>query len=230
MPIRAVTLDAYGTLFDLDAVMRPACERLLGEQGIDARAESLMREWTGDFFALLERYSVRAAPGFRTVREITAEALESSFERLGVSGDVTRGVNAWFETVLAAPLYPEVREAVAALAGRYRLAVVSDADDAVLMPAWRSAGLPVDIVLTSERARGYKIDPGGAIFRCAFEALGVEPGETAHVGDSRSDVVGATRAGATAVWLCRDGRRWDDGRAEPAFVARDLAEVVRLLE
>ncbi len=86
-----------------------------------------------------------------------------------------------------------------------------------------------ELVFTSSSARAYKIAPGGELFRRAFEALGVAPAEVAHVGDSASDVVGAVRAGARAVWLSRKGRDWTDPRAEPAFVARDLLEAAENL-
>jgi 2-haloalkanoic acid dehalogenase type II len=225
--VTAVTLDAYGTLFDLDAMMVPACRCLLDEQGIAADACALQRVWTERFFLLLELAESDGTP-FRTVRELTHEALVAAFAELGLDGDVPRGVECWFEHVRRAPLYPEAREAVRLLAGRCRLAVVSDADDDVLMPAWEAAGLPVELVFTSERSRSYKISPEGRVFREAFAGLGVEPHEVVHVGDSRSDVVGARRAGATPLWLARDGRPWQHGGAPP-MVARDLDEAAGII-
>ncbi len=230
MPIRAVTLDAYGTIFDLESVQPAACEMLLSEQGMDADPCALEREWTRSFFALLECYGGEGAREFRTIRDLTAESLAATFERLGVAGDVPRGVECWFEHVRRAPVYPEAPGAIGALARRYALAVVSDADDDVLMPAWKRAGLPVELVFTSESERAYKIEPGSRVFERAFAALGARPGEVAHVGDSRSDVLGALRAGAKAVWLSRDGREWTDATAKPTLVARDLAEAARLID
>ena len=92
-------------------------------------------------------------------------------------------------------------------------------------PLIRKGGL----VFTSSSLRSYKLSPEGLLFRRAFEALGVEPEEVAHVGDMPTDVIGAAAAGAQAVWLSRSGRAWSDGRAEPTFVARDLAEAAEML-
>ena len=50
----------------------------------------------------------------------------------------------------------------------------------------------------------------------AAEALGVEPGDAWHVGDSLSaDVAGANAAGLGAVWLNRDGLVRRGGDPEP---------------
>ena len=242
VPIRAVTLDAYGTLLDLDSQAVPAVRAIVDEQGLGVPPVELARAWTESFFALLHSYGADEPVPFRTIRELTTESLDEVFEGFHVTGDVGRGVEVWFDHVRAAPPYPEVRAAVEALAGRYRLAVVSDADDCFLLPALERARLPIEIVETSEAACCYKIAPGGSLFQRAFAALSVEPGEVAHVGDSASDVVGATRAGARAVWLARSGALEDTrascgdlgigeaGRpAEPVMIVRDLAEAAERL-
>ncbi len=208
--------------------MIPAVAEFIAAQGLAVAPESLSRVWTEKFFLLLDDCG-EGRSRFRTIRDITTEALEGTFAKLATPGDVAGGVDVWFEHVKRAPLYPEVREAVERLAERFELAIVSDTDDDVFAPALRRANLPVELVFTSSSARAYKIAPGGELFRRAFEALGVAPAEVAHVGDSASDVVGAVRAGARAVWLSRKGQDWTDPRAEPAFVARDLLEAADML-
>ncbi len=240
--IRAVTLDAYGTLLDLDSQAVPAVRAIVDEQGLGVPPEEVARAWSESFFELLHSYGADEPVPFRTIRELTTESLDEVFKSFHVAGDVERGVEVWFDHVRAAPPYPEGRAAVEALAGRFRLAVVSDADDGFLLPALERARLPIEIVETSEAACCYKIAREGTLFRRAFEALGVEPGEVAHVGDSASDVVGAARAGARAVLLARSGAL-EDARAsfadfgigeaarpaEPLMIARDLAEAAERL-
>ena len=232
-----MTLDAYGTLFDLDAVMLPAVESVVGRLGLALDAKCVADTWTRRFHALHRSCALAGASGFRTVRDITEQTLGEALDEAGASGDVGRdlsdcvraGASVWFEHVIEAPLYPEVREAVDRLASRFRLAVISDTDDDYFVPAWGLSDLPVRLVFTSQGARNYKLSPEGLIFQRAFTALGVEPGEVAHVGDAVSDVVGARAAGAQAVWLSRDGREWSDDQAEPTFIARDLAEAAAWL-
>ena len=229
--VRAVTLDAYGTLFDLDARAREALEEIVAGHGLGVAPLELGARWTEEFFGLLHSYGQsQPSPRFRTIRELTAESLRSV---LGPSApkesDVEAAVELWFGHVRRAELYAEARAAVGALAeAGMPLAIVSDADRDIIDPVLERSALPVDIVITSEDERSYKIDPRGTLFERAFEALGVRPGEVAHVGDSRSDVVGAARAGAWTVWVCRDGAEpfWA-GRAD--IVARDLMEAARAL-
>ncbi|MHC5055993.1 MAG: HAD family hydrolase [Planctomycetota bacterium] len=228
-PLRAVTLDAYGTLFDLDSTIDRSLETIIEEQRLAADPRELGGAWTRRFFAMLYAYGHDGGRPFRTIRELTAESLAGALAEFGLAADVERGVETWFEHVRSSPLFPEVREAVEVLASRFRVAIVSDADDDILAPSLERAGLPVELVFTSEGERSYKIDPSTTIFSKAFEALGVPPGEAAHVGDSTADVVGACRAGARAVWLSRDGREWADPRAEPHVTARDLLEAARAL-
>ncbi len=227
-PLRAVTLDAYGTLFDLDATMDRSLKAIVEGQQLPTDPSALGEAWTRRFFEMLYAYDDGAC-AFKTIRELTVESLVGAFEELGLAGDIERGVEIWFDHVRASPLFPEVREAVEVLAARFRVAIVSDADDDILAPSLEEAGLPVELVFTSEAERSYKIDPATTLFAKAFEALDVPPDEVAHVGDSAADVVGACRAGAQAIWLSRDGRQWSDHRACPHVTTRDLLEAARTL-
>jgi 2-haloacid dehalogenase len=222
-----VTLDAYGTLFDLESMTEPAVRNVLAEQGIDLEPGEVIPAWTARFFRLLEEAALER--GFRTNRELSTEALRGAFSEFGVSGDAAAAVDRWFEIARGVRLFPEARRAVEALSRRFPLALVSDTDDDVFLPAWRRAALPIERVFTSESRRAYKLGPGGGLLARAFEALGVGAEEAAHVGDTHFDVVAAARAGACPIWVCRDGREWRDGRARPALVCRDLLDAAERL-
>ncbi len=72
--------------------------------------------------------------------------------------------------------------------------------------------------------------PDAAIFRHALEALGVEPHEALHVGDSlSSDVAGANSAGLTSVWLNRIGAQRRAGDPTPQHEIESLRELLKLL-
>jgi len=227
--VRAVTLDAYGTLFDLDSTIDRSLEAIVADQGLAADPRALGNAWTRRFFEMLYAYDSGDGCAFRTIRELTTDSLVEAFGEFGIEGDVERGVETWFERVRSAPLFPEAREAVDILKTRFRVAIVSDADDDILAPSLERAGLGVELVFTSEADRSYKIDPATTLFAKAFEELGVAPEEAAHVGDSTADVVGACRSGARAVWLSRNGREWTDERACPHVTAPDLLQAARAL-
>ncbi len=228
-----MTLDAFGTLFDLETVMLPAVESIISALGLPLDAGPLARTWTRRFHALHQSCALGGRDAFRTIRDVTEETLGRSLREFDTTGDVVCGTGIWFDHVISAPLYPEVRGAVERLASRFRLAVISDTDDDYFIPAWERCGLSpmlsTEFVFTSDSSRSYKLSPDGELFRRAFEALGVEPGCVAHIGDMPTDVIGAAAAGAKGVWLSREGLPWTDDRAEPTFIARDLAEAAERL-
>lgn len=76
--------------------------------------------------------------------------------------------------------------------------------------------------------------PDAAIFAHACAVFGVEPGETAYIGDRlATDALGASAAGLLGVWLDRAGgaarEQLDAARAAGVLVIRSLAEVPPLI-
>jgi FMN phosphatase YigB (HAD superfamily) len=83
-------------------------------------------------------------------------------------------------------------------------------------------------VASSESAQVYK--PALAAFEYLFEGLGVDPAKTWYVGDQLfDDVLGGYRAGATTVWINRNGDEIDR-EPEPDIEITDLRELSTVLE
>jgi len=104
---------------------------------------------------------------------------------------------------------PEVTRTLDALRGRFRLAVVSNANGTV-KDKLRRVGLAdyFDVILDSHEEGIEKPDP--RIFRIALERLGARAEETVHVGDFyHIDVVGARAAGIEAILLDPGGTHGD---------------------
>ena len=103
-----------------------------------------------------------------------------------------------------AGLYPGIPEMLLELRDHgYRLALFSDKRDAFGLPELEQTGIGhlLDHTLFLVDGRPYKPDPSG--LQDVMEAVGVTPGETPYVGDSRQDIECAHRAGArsgAALW------------------------------
>jgi FMN phosphatase YigB (HAD superfamily) len=120
---------------------------------------------------------------------------------------------------------------LAELAGRYRLAVVSNFDyTPTAVGILERAGVAelFEAIVVSD-AVGWR-KPAPAIFEVALDRLGLSAAEALFVGDRADiDVLGAQRIGMHAAWLNRDGGVLPPGVAPPEFEIRDLVELRGIL-
>ena len=176
--------------------------------GIDADRESLL-----DAFAAIESATQLGRPTapypdvLRAVHEglarrwrVRAEPDEA--ERLAGS------VGDW-------PAFPDTAAALARLAERHRLVVISNVDRASFARTSQRLGVTMDAVITAEDAGAYK--PDLAPFHMALARIamwGVAPARVLHVAQSLyHDHVPARSLGLATVWV--DRRRGRGGGATP---------------
>jgi len=217
MPIKAITLDAYGTLVRNERLMLIP-ERIVADHGLSVSVDDVWRMWATLYFE-----ATQLTP-FRTLREIEDTILRRVLRSLGVRAPAAPYVELFFEVTTRAELYPEALSVLNAL-GDIPVGVVSNADHEHVT-AW-SFTLPVRFVLISESVKAYKPHP--LLFQTALERLGVEPHDVLHVGDSDvDDVKGAKGAGLQVAWINRDGRPRRPEVPEPDFEIADLTELLTL--
>jgi 2-haloalkanoic acid dehalogenase type II len=218
MPIKAVTLDAYGTLLRNDALpLLP--RRIVTDHGLSVSTDVVLRSWID-----LYHEATQSEP-FQTLREIQAEILTRVLHQLGVAADAQPYVDLYFAMTTRVELYPEVLGVLDAL-GPVRSAIVSNADHEHVA-AWHFKW-PVQYVVVSEAVRAYKPHP--LIFQRALEQLRLSPPEVLHVGDSEiDDVQGARQAGLRVAWINRTGRPRRTDLPPPDFEIRDLTGLLPLL-
>ena len=218
MTIKAITLDAYGTLLrneDLTLIGR----RIVADHGLLTSVDDVVRTWI-DLY-----HQATPQQPFRTLREIQSDILARVLRGLSVGDDATPYVDLFFQVTTKVELYPEVLEVLNGL-GALRSAIVSNADFEHLA-AWRFKW-PVQHIVISEAVRAYKPDP--LIFQRAVEQLGLLPHEVLHVGDSEiDDVQGARAAGLRVAWINRTGRARRADLPPPDFEIRDLTELATIL-
>ncbi len=209
--VRAVTLDATGTLFhcpDLGSIYA----RVLARHGIrvgGGEAERLIRlVWTElDCRSDPARDRFAAHPG--GAEGWWRRFLERFCEHLGSPPPSRFAAAELFERFARSDawrVFDDVPETLAALRGRgLRLAVVSNWDRR-LPRLLERLGLDFERVVYSQEVGVEKPHP--AIFERAFEALALPAGAILHVGDSPlHDLEGAIAAGAQALLLDRTDTR-----------------------
>jgi putative hydrolase of the HAD superfamily len=223
--VRAVLLDALGTLLELEPPA-PALRAQLAARGVavtDAQADAALRAEIAYYRA--HHDEARDAAALEDLRDRCAAVLRDALPPHARDAPDLRA--ALLDSLRFRP-YPEVPGALAALRGAGLLLVVVSNWDVSLHEALARTGVAplVDAAISSAEAGAAK--PATAIFTRALALAGdgITPAEAVHVGDSAEhDVAGARAAGIMPVLVARDGARAPDGVA----VVADLAALPGLL-
>lgn len=236
--LRAVLLDAFGTLVTLDApapLLRALLAERLGVEVTEAQAVAA-------FAAEVAYYRGHMHEGVDSERVAALHARCAEVLRAALPSDpalahaTPAAMTAILLDCLRFSVYDEVPDALARLrAGGLRLVVASNWD-ASLDVVLDRAGLlgAVDAVVSSAAAGFAKPDP--RLLRSALALAGAEPARTLHVGDGfREDVGAALGAGVRPVLLSRDGAAGpvEYGTGEPLLpellVISSLAQLPAML-
>jgi 2-haloacid dehalogenase len=193
-----LSFDCYGTLIDWEsgilAVMRPwAAERRL-----DVDDEQLLRDFATNESAVQREQPAALYP------TVLAEAFRRTGSSLGADVD-----DAWAtrlgESVPDWPAFPDSSAALAALAGHYRLIIVSNVHRAGFAASNEQLHGEFATIITAEDVGGYKPSDNHFVeLDRRLAALGVERNELLHVAQSLfHDHVPAHRRGLQSVWINR---------------------------
>jgi 2-haloacid dehalogenase len=210
----ALTFDCYGTLIDWETGLANAFRSVLRAHGMDAADE--------DVIARYARYEAEAEAGpYLRYRDVLATGLRGVAGELGVEPTAAE-VEAFSLSVADWPAFPDSADALARLARRYRLGVVTNCDDDLFAASNRRLGVAFDWIVTAEQVGSYKPDERN--FQVAFERLGLPRERILHVAQSLyHDHVTAKRLGLATVWIDRRRGREGSGATPIADAAPDAS-------
>ncbi len=172
----------------------------------------------------------RPTLAFRPYAVEWPEHFDACFRELGVEGDGVAAYQRVRDCLAGAPAYDETAFVLSMLKERYRIGILSNADDDFLTACLERNGLQsvFEIVVTSESAGFYK--PHEDIFEEFCAAAGMPRHEVLYVGDSQSaDVMGAKNAGMPVAWVNRDGSPLKEGVPQPDHEIASLSDLLDLL-
>jgi putative hydrolase of the HAD superfamily len=197
--VRAVFLDALGTLVELEPPWLSLRDRVPAEVSDERLAAALRAEMA---YYREHAHEGRDEDSLADLRERCATLVS---RELGIPITADELVSA-----IRFSAYPDVVPALDALRGRgLRLIAVSNWDFSLARVLAR-CGLKgmLDGTVTSAEAGARKPDP--AIFAVALELAQCRPDEALHVGDTpEEDVAGARAAGIRPLLIDRDGGTGD---------------------
>ena len=219
--LEALVFDAYGTLFDVHAVVT-LCEQLWPGKGEHLsrlwRAKQLEYTWQ---LSLMRRYRDFAAVTRDSLRYACA-ALRLGLEK--------KALNELQDAYLTLSPFPEVSEVLRSLRrAKLRLAILSNGSPGMLRPLVKNAGLhrTLSTVISVDGVKIYK--PAPAVYRLAVDKLGVPKAAVGFVSSNCWDACGAKAFGFTTFWVNRTGAPLDALGPVPDHVMTDLRELPALI-
>jgi HAD superfamily hydrolase (TIGR01509 family) len=187
----AVTIDAMGTLVELDAPVERLAQALQ-DRGLDTNTERVAEAFRTEVgYYLAHKLDARDP---EALGELRRECSRVFLEAAGAQLDPAEFTPAFVDAMVFRPLEGAGEALHRLRAAGLALACVSDWDIG-LGEQLEAVGLDhlFELVLTSAEVGAAKPDP--RLFVEATARLGVDPGRTVHVGDGDGDLQGAEAAG-----------------------------------
>ena len=198
-PVGAITFDMYGTLLDLVASFAAGFEEFLQSKGYQGSAEDVVQAWEVAYLheSNVDTLLERPRTPFEVVRRLTLSQL---FFKLKI--DHTKDDIEELVTTKATPtLFPDVKEHLTRLKGKFQMAVLSNGDLESLDRAISGLGIPVDRAISAEQAEFYK--PHSGVYRHAISEIGLPSEQVLHVAAHAWDIRGARAAGMAGAYINR---------------------------
>jgi len=195
---KALSFDCYGTLIDWEAGMAAVLAPWAREQGLDVSDEALLLAYGGHEAAVERERPSALYP------EVLATAFRRTGERLGAPVS-----DAWAQRLGDSlpdwPAFPDSPDALARLARRYQLIILSNVHRAGFAASNERLRGDFAAIITAEDVGAYK--PAANHFRAldaTLARLGVDRAALLHVAQSLfHDHVPAKREGLPSVWINR---------------------------
>jgi 2-haloacid dehalogenase len=215
-----LSFDCYGTLVDWVAGITMAFAEAAARDGIELAPADVIASYN-------ELEPEVQADTYRPYRDVLGETALWVATGLGWplaperAGFLAESLPGW-------PVFADTHPALERLKSRYKLVILSNIDDDLLLATIGRIGVEFDWTVTAEQLRSYK--PGHAHFLEALERLDGDRGRLLHVAQSKfHDIRPCGELGIDSVWVNRQDEVLDE-ELEPLHVVKDLAELVEWLE
>ncbi len=192
---KIITFDCYGTLVRWREVLLHEISRLFPETDVTA------------FLDTFSRHSavLRDERPHRLYKDILRQSFASTLRDhlLPPSDD---NIARLASSIVTMGPHPEVPGVLRRLRERYKLAIFTNSDDDLIVHNVAKLGVPIDYIITAERAQAYK--PSRQIFEYGHRIMGVTKEETVHVAMSMVlDMQACHALGIRGIWINRTGEK-----------------------
>ena len=207
-----LSFDCYGTLIDWETGITTVLRPILEAHGVSTGHAPLL-----ELYGKAEA-EVEAGP-YQPYRQVLQEVLSQLGGALGFEPSRAE-LEEFSASVKDWPAFPDSTQALEALAGRYRLIVLSNIDDDQFQSSQEVLGVRFDRVFTAQKIGSYK--PSLRNFEYLIEHAGAPRDRILHVAQSLfHDIAPAKATGLSTVWVDRRSGVAGFGATPPADAEPD---------
>lgn len=208
-----MTFDCYGTLIDWESGMLAVLKPLLARHNVTLDDEQILGKFA-QFESDLEKSE------YRPYREILKAIVRRFGEEFGFTPSVA-SQNSLPDSIQHWQPFSDTIAALQQLKQSFKLAIVSNIDDALFADTAQRLTVPFDYVITAEQVQSYK--PSLNNFHRAIKRIGLPSEQILHAACSvYHDIVPANSLGLTTIWVNRHAERGGSGAAPSASAEADL--------
>ncbi|MCH4888031.1 HAD family hydrolase [Acidaminobacter sp. JC074] len=222
---KVISFDMFQTLVDVSCQKNNIWESILKEKYTEELCEShagFMSKYLVNQFHEVKSYDEK----FQTLREIFSKCFHEMVEKEKLDFDYKEAVNVFLQAHNEAVWYKDSKAFLRDIHEVYKTCLVTDADMEMLEKHVRA--VQFDRVFISERIGSYKANDNGMMFKAVMDYFECGPDEILHIGDSSSDMMGASKLGIDTCWINRHDyvKRFD---IEPTYSVKSLDELRQVL-
>lgn len=220
-----ICIDMFQTLVDINTRNESIWTRLLQNNYTDELAADYSHRMSS-LIAVKYHDLVNRADSFLTLRKIFIQLLEQIDISAGSALSSSDAAEVLIEEHSKAEPYNDSLAFIERVSPYYRICLISDADTDMILPHLKTFSF--DKAYISEEVQSYKNDQSGRIFLEALKHYGTDPSGVIHIGDSASDILGASRVGMKSCWLNRLNSDWNH-EVKPDYEVTDLNQAADML-
>jgi 2-haloacid dehalogenase len=209
--VEALVFDVFGTVVDWRGSIIRQGNRFSEETGIAIDWPTLADRWRAGYRPTMDRIASGAMPWTR-FHEFNRTLLVDLVRELGIRGVKARQLDELNDFWRTLDPWPDVVRGLKRLKRRFVIGTLSNGDVRTMVDIARHAGLPWDVVFSSENFRKFK--PEAEVYLGAAALLGVKPDRVALVAAHKNDLRAARANGLRTAFVERPKEHGPTKRAD----------------
>ena len=213
MGVRALVFDVFGTVVDWRSTVIREGEALGRAKGLHVDWTGFAEAWRDGYRPAIDRVRQGELP-WKSMDELHRMNLEDVLERFGVESLGESEKDDFNRVWHRLDPWPDAVPGLTRLKAEFTVATLSNGNVGLLVNMAKRAGLPWDLVLSSELIGHYK--PDREVYLKAAGLLGLSPGEVMMVAAHKYDLRAAADAGLRTAFVPRP-QEWPNRRIDLSY-------------